>query len=62
MAVDVSEMVAKFMESHDDTDMVPKLQYSKSFHGEVLCATKDDTSVDIICERFSCTLLWKSRI
>jgi Chromo (CHRromatin Organisation MOdifier) domain len=27
MAVDVPEMVAKFIESHDDTDMVRKMQY-----------------------------------
>jgi Chromo (CHRromatin Organisation MOdifier) domain len=27
MAVDVTEMVAKFMESHDDTDMVRTMQY-----------------------------------
>jgi hypothetical protein len=26
MAVDVSEMVAKFMESHDDTDMMCKMR------------------------------------
>jgi hypothetical protein len=26
MAVDVSEMVAKFMESHDDTDIVCKMR------------------------------------
>jgi hypothetical protein len=27
MAVDVPEMVAKLMESHDDTDMVRKMRY-----------------------------------
>jgi hypothetical protein len=31
MAVDVPEMVAKFMESHDDTDMVRKMRYLGEF-------------------------------
>jgi hypothetical protein len=28
----------------------------------VLCVAKGETSVDIMCRRFSCNLLWKSRL
>jgi hypothetical protein len=31
MAVDVPGMVAKFMESHDDTDMVSKMRFRREF-------------------------------
>jgi hypothetical protein len=52
MAVDIPEMVAKFMASHDDTDVVRKMRCLESSHGEVLCAAKNDGFVDIICRRF----------
>jgi hypothetical protein len=28
----------------------------------VLCVAKDETSVDIMCRRFCCNFLWKSRL
>jgi hypothetical protein len=62
MAVDVPDMVAKFMESHEDIDTVRKMRSLESSHGEVLCAAKDETSVDIMCKRFCCNFLWKSRL
>jgi hypothetical protein len=34
----------------------------ESSHGRVFCAAKDENSVDIICKRFSCNFLRKSRI
>jgi hypothetical protein len=34
MAVDVPDMVAKFLESHDDTDMVRKMRYLREFSWE----------------------------
>jgi Chromo (CHRromatin Organisation MOdifier) domain len=38
LAVDVSEMVKKFIESHDDLDMVrARCDLCESSHGEVLC-------------------------
>jgi Chromo (CHRromatin Organisation MOdifier) domain len=50
MAVEVPEMVAKFMESHDETDMVRKLRSLESSHGEVLCDATNETSVsDMLC-------------
>jgi hypothetical protein len=29
----------------------------ESSHGEVLCAAKDEVSVDIICRRFPCNFM-----
>jgi hypothetical protein len=62
MAVDASDMVAKFMESHEDTDAVREMRSSESSHGEVLCAAKDETSVDIMGRMFCCNFLRKSRL
>jgi hypothetical protein len=42
MAVDVPEMMAKFMEYHDDTDMMRKMRLFESCHGEVLCVATDE--------------------
>jgi hypothetical protein len=53
MAVDVPEMVAKFMESQDDTDNAcARCDLFESSHGEVLCVAKDENAADIICRRF----------
>jgi hypothetical protein len=60
MTVDVSEMVAKFMESQDDTDMCARCDLFESSHGEVLCVAKDETSVDIMCRRLCCNFLRES--
>jgi hypothetical protein len=62
MAVDFTEMVAKFMESHDDTGMVCKMRSFESSHGEVLCAAKDETFVDIMGRMFCCIFMRESRI
>jgi hypothetical protein len=37
MAVDIPEMVTRFMESHDGTDMVSRCDLFEISHGEVLC-------------------------
>jgi hypothetical protein len=62
MAVDVPEMMAKFVESQDDTDMVHKVRVFESSHGEELCITKDENSVNIKCRGISCNFLRESRI
>jgi hypothetical protein len=56
MAVDVPDMVAKFMESHEDIYTVRKMR------SLVLCAAKDETSVDIMRRRLCLNFLWKSRL
>jgi hypothetical protein len=40
MSVDVPEMEAKFMESHDDIDMMARCDIFESSHGEVLCVMR----------------------
>jgi hypothetical protein len=64
MAVDVPDMVAKFMESHEDVDTVRCVSCDlfESSHWEVLCAAKDETSVDIMRRRLCCNFLRKSRL
>jgi Chromo (CHRromatin Organisation MOdifier) domain len=62
MAVDVPDMVAKFMKSHEDIDAVREMRSFESSHGEVLCAAKDETSVDIMGRMFCCNFLRKSRL
>jgi hypothetical protein len=62
MAVDVPDMVAKFIESHEDIDTVRKMRSFESSHGKVLCVAKDETSVDIMRRRLCCTFLRKSRL
>jgi hypothetical protein len=48
-AVDVPEMVTKFMESHDDTEMLRTMRSLRGFLWErELCAVTDETSVVII--------------
>jgi ribosome biogenesis protein Nip4 len=60
MAVDDPEMVAKFMESHEDIDAVRKMRSLREFSWQVLCAAKDETSVDIMSRMFCCNFLQKS--
>jgi hypothetical protein len=62
MAVDVPEMVTKFMESLDDSDMVSEMRFLESSHRQVLCVAKDENFVDIICRGCSSNFLRKSRI
>jgi hypothetical protein len=62
MAVDVPNMVAKFMESHEDIGTVRKMQSPREFSWEVLCVAKDETSVDVMCRMLCCNFLWKSRL
>jgi hypothetical protein len=62
MAVDVLGMVTKFMESHDDYDTVRKLRSIREFSWGNVMRFKDETSVDIICRRFSCNFLRERRI
>jgi hypothetical protein len=62
MAVDVPDMVEKFMESHEDIDAVREMRSLESSHGEVLCAAKDETYVDIMGRMFCCNFMRKSRL
>jgi hypothetical protein len=62
MAVDVPDMVAKFMESQEDIDTVRKMRSLESSHGEVLCVVKDEISVNIMFRKLCCNFLWKSRL
>jgi Chromo (CHRromatin Organisation MOdifier) domain len=64
MAVDVPDMVAKFMETHENIDAVREMSCHlfESSHGEVLCAAKDETSVDIMRRRLCCNFVRKSRL
>jgi hypothetical protein len=54
MAVDVPDMVAKFMESREDIYAL-RSDIFEVFHREVVCAAKDETSVDIMCR--SCVVI-----
>jgi hypothetical protein len=48
LAVDVSDMVAKFIESHRTWTRCARCDLLECSHGEVLCVAKDETSVDIM--------------
>jgi hypothetical protein len=37
-------------------------QDDHTWSSDVLCVAKDQTSVDIMCRRFCCNFLWKSRL
>jgi hypothetical protein len=39
LAVAVSELMTKFIESHDDPDMVARCDIFESSHGDVLCVS-----------------------
>jgi hypothetical protein len=62
MAVDIPDMVAKLMESHEDIDAVREMRSLESSHGEVLCAAKDESSVEKMGRMFCCNFLRKSRL
>jgi hypothetical protein len=49
MAVDVPEVVTKFMESHNDRTWSGRCDLFESSHGQLLCCAYDETSVVIMC-------------
>jgi hypothetical protein len=55
MAVNVPEMVAKFMEVQVDIDMVRILRSLGEFSWRSVMCAKDENAVDIIYRRFSCS-------
>jgi hypothetical protein len=62
MVADVPDMVAKFMESHEDIGAEREMRSLKRPHEEVLCAAKDETSVDSMCRKSSFNFLRKIRL